>query len=82
MYLVGEKFILLEVETESESSIIRIKCNSDVGQVLQHRLVVLLHQSHQRLLVPVLQHMQPELGDALGISREVGVQAKFFHLLG
>ena len=81
-YLVGEKGILLEVETEFEPSIVRIKRDSDIGQILQHRLVVLLHQPHQRLLVPILEHVKPELGDSLGIGREVWVQTEVFNLLG
>ena len=80
--LIGEEIVVLEVEAESKPGIIQVQGNCYVGQVLQHGLVVLLDQPHQGLLVAVLEHVQPELGDALRVRGEVRVEAKLLHLLG
>ena len=79
--LIGEEIVVLEVEAESKPGIIQVQANCYVGQVLQHGLVVLLDQPHQGLLVAVLEHVQPELGNALRVGREVRVKAQLLHLL-
>ena len=80
--LVGEEIVILEVEAEGKPGIIQVQSDRYVGQVLQHGLVVLLDQPHQGLLVAVLEHVQPELGNALRVRGEVRVEAKLLHLLG
>ena len=79
--LVGEEIVVLEVEGESKPGVIQVQGDRYVGQVLQHDLVVLLDQPHQGLLVAVLEHVQPELGNALRVRGEVRVEAKLLHLL-
>ena len=80
--LVGEEIVVLEVEGESKPGVIQVQGDRYVGQVLQHDLVVLLDQPHQGLLVAVLEHVQPELGNALRVLGEVRVETKLLHLLG
>ena len=80
--LIGEEIVVLEVEAESKSGVIQVKGDRYVGQVLQHGLVVLLDQPHQGLLVAVLEHVQPELGNALRVRGEVWVETELLHLLG
>ena len=80
--LVGEEIVVLEVEGESKPGVIQVQGDRYVGQVLQHDLVVLLDQPHQGLLIAVLEHVQPELRNALRILGEVRVETKLLHLLG
>ena len=80
--LIGEEIVVLEVEAESKPGIIQVQGDRYVGQALQHGLVVLLDQPHQGLLVAVLEHVQPELGNALRVRGEVRVEAELLHLLG
>ena len=80
--LVGEEIVVLEVEGESKPGVIQVQGDRYVGQVLQHDLVVLLDQPHQGLLVAVLEHVQPELWNALRVLGEVRVETKLLHLLG